>query len=106
MSENSENIADHIIANLDEKLEALRATDSAMPEQEKQTQFVAAHSDRCARCGDHTFALFPGGAPFCAKCWELFKELDYKAHGRFMWFIDMLGQIQRQQEERADAKKG
>ncbi len=102
------NIADYIIANLDEKLEALRAMESSstMPEQEKQTLFVAGQGDRCSRCGDHTFAMFPGGAPFCAKCWGLFKFLDHKAHGRFMWFIDMVNQIQKQQGEKADAKKG
>ncbi len=108
MSDENENIADHIIANLDEKLEAVRAMEASntMPEKDKQTLFVAGRGDRCARCGDNTFPIFPGGAPFCAKCWELFKELDYKAHGRFMWFIDMLRQIQSQQEGKANAKKG
>jgi len=100
------NIADQIIANLDEMLEAhsqLR-TPSFLTTMEKQKATVSANSDRCTRCGNIRTPLFPG-AGFCAECIELFRRLDYEAHGRFMWFSHMLEQWQNQNKSSKNTDK-
>ena len=87
-------IVDKIIANADAKFEAQKTITRQLTETEKQERYVAASGDRCARCGDLTYNLLPGGAQFCSPCVGLFLKLDMEDHGgEFWWYSKMLLQI-------------
>lgn len=87
-------IVDKIIANADEMFDAQKTITRTLTETQKQERYVAASGDRCARCGDLTYNLLPGGAQFCSPCVGLFRELDIKDHGgEFWWYSKMLLEI-------------
>jgi hypothetical protein len=87
-------IVDKIIANVDQMIEARKDIPRVLTETEKQDRYVMAGGDRCARCGDLTWNLLPGGAQFCSPCVALFLALDTKSHGgEFWWFSKMLHEM-------------
>ena len=85
-------LADKTIANLEE---IRKAAEVIVPKDQVHAQevHVALHANRCPRCGDKTFSIFPGGSgTFCEQCMEYFRSLERDG---VMWFVDMLEQIHR-----------
>ncbi len=100
-------IVDKIIANADVMFAAQKQLQGArvLTNIEKQQAHVDGAGDRCNRCGDLVFGMFPGGVQFCSDCVAHLRALDHADHGgEFWWFSTMLAKIA--EGEKANAEKG